>query len=222
MSDPWIIEHWPKATPFLAAYTTLFLGLFVYPRDPNIFWIWLQIPVYWMHQFEKHLCPGGIEAFVNVRVLGSSEGDWPLTPERIFWASVPLPWISFPLSAILADKYGAEFGLWMAYYSVFEGVAQVLASYAWWTVSPGLISSLLLTLPIGAVTIRTFHAAAPLSTHLHIIALEVAIMCHGAVLIWVLKFLRAEVMVGKKPKRRPSVNLVESEAKGSADQLVDV
>ena len=74
----WIEEHWPKSTIFLAVYSTILIFLFVLEIDFALFLIWIQLPVYWLHQFEEYVFPGGFLETFNKKVLGSNENEWPI------------------------------------------------------------------------------------------------------------------------------------------------
>jgi len=67
----WIIKSWPISTPFLAVYLTILLVLFVMKQNFALFLIWIQTPVYFLHQFEEYILPGGFITFFNTKVLGS-------------------------------------------------------------------------------------------------------------------------------------------------------
>ena len=47
-------------TPFLLV---VLLYLYLLEDDPLLFLLWLQTPVYWLHQFEKYVYPGGFARF---------------------------------------------------------------------------------------------------------------------------------------------------------------
>ena len=66
----WLEEQWPKSTIFLALYGALFLFLFAADEGVALLLLWLQLPVYWLHQFEEYVYPGGFIAVFNTRMLG--------------------------------------------------------------------------------------------------------------------------------------------------------
>ena len=80
----WLYENWAKICVFIAFYVFLLLFL----SRPNInkilFLIWLQVPIYLLHQFEEHAIPGGFKDFVNKKVFKILDGDYPLNDMSIF------------------------------------------------------------------------------------------------------------------------------------------
>ena len=81
----WLIENWNESTIFLAIYVLIMLICFVMKENFPLFLIWLQIPVYFLHQFEEYILPGGFMDFFNIKVLGSDKSDFPLNKKESFW-----------------------------------------------------------------------------------------------------------------------------------------
>ena len=86
----WLKENWPKSTIFLAVYSTIFIFLFVLEKDIALFLIWIQLPIYWLHQFEEFVFPGGFMETFNRQILGSDEREWPLSRKEVFWINIPI------------------------------------------------------------------------------------------------------------------------------------
>ena len=107
----WIEEHWPKSTIFLAVYSTILIFLFVLETDIALFLIWIQLPVYWLHQFEEYVFPGGFIETFNRQILGSNEKEWPMSKKASFWINIPIIYIAFPLSAIMAGTVDISIGI---------------------------------------------------------------------------------------------------------------
>jgi hypothetical protein len=74
----WLYENWMKATIFLAVYSFILLWLYVKEQNYALFLIWLQTPIYWTHEFEEYVYPGGFLDFFNRNMMGSIRGDKPL------------------------------------------------------------------------------------------------------------------------------------------------
>ena len=121
----WIEEHWPKSTIFLAVYSTILIFLFVLKIDIALFLIWIQLPVYWLHQFEEYVFPGGFIETFNRQILGSNEKEWPMSKRASFWINIPIIYIAFPLSAIMAGTIDISIGIWTAYFSILNATSHV-------------------------------------------------------------------------------------------------
>jgi hypothetical protein len=101
----WLHTHWQCGTPFLAVYTIFFLLLFVYPQGTPVFWIWICLPVYFVHQCEEYLWPGGFMATLTHRFSKrhGSDPDIPILSAReACWINVGIIWVLFPASAVAA------------------------------------------------------------------------------------------------------------------------
>ncbi len=192
----WLADHWPKATLFLAIYTFVFLYLYLYEDNFLLFLIWLQTPVYWLHQFEEYIYPGGFAQFFNRNLLGSSRDDWPVTKMFSLWINIPIIFIAFPLSAILAGIYGLGLGIWTAYFSIVNALSHI-GMFLRFGYNPGFVVSLLLNIPIGIYTVYTFLNLGAITPTAHIAGAVIALLVQGGIMVWGLGVLRKRVQKEK-------------------------
>lgn len=189
----WLEENWPKSTLFLAIYVTIVLLLFVSRQNFALFLIWIHTPIYFLHQFEEYIYPGGFLAFFNTEALGSKKKDFPLTKTAALWINIPIIFIGFPLSAILAGQIDISLGIWVAYFSIINALSHVgmffLKGY-----NPGFVVSLFLNIPAGVYTIYYFVTHQVISVNMHIVGFIVAFVIHGIVMVYGLKYLKAKVV----------------------------
>lgn len=188
----WLEENWTKSTLFLALYLTIILVLFVSDKDFALFLIWIQTPVYFLHQFEEYIYPGGFMEFFNTKALGSKKKDFPLTKKESFWINIPIIFIGFPLSAILAGQIDISIGIWTAYFSIINALLH-LALFFRKGYNPGFIVSLFLNIPVGFYTIYYFASHHLISLNMHIMGFVMAIFIQGILMIYGLKFLKTKV-----------------------------
>lgn len=152
----WLNTHWQCGTPFLAVYTIFFLLLFVYPQGTPVFWIWICLPVYFVHQCEEYLWPGGFMATLTHRFSKrhGSDPDIPILSAReACWINVGIIWVLFPASAVAAMTVEPVWGLWVPCFTVLNGLSHVIAGIQDHTYNPGLAASLVLNIPIGTAAI---------------------------------------------------------------------
>ncbi|MCP5097414.1 MAG: HXXEE domain-containing protein [Chloroflexi bacterium] len=188
----WLVEHWPKATIFLAIYTFVLLYLYLFEENQFLFLLWVQTPVYWLHQFEEYVYPGGFATFFNQKLLGSGKNEWPVTKTFSFWINIPIIFVAFPLSTILAGSYGFEWGIWIAYFSILNALSHV-GMFFRFGYNPGFVVSLLLNIPIGVYTLYTFFSDDVLTTAAHIMGVVIAFLIQGGLMIWGLVVLKGRV-----------------------------
>ena len=183
----WLADHWPKATIFLALYSFIFLYLYLLEDDFLLFLIWLQTSVYWLHQFEEYVFPGGFAVFFNRRLLRSERDDWPVTKMFSLWINIPIIFIAFPLSAVLAGIFGLGWGIWTAYFSILNALSHVIM-FPRFGYNPGFVVSLLLNIPVGIFTVYTFLARDAISPAAHLVGLVIAILVQGGLWFGGLEF----------------------------------
>jgi hypothetical protein len=180
----WLERYWPMSTVFLAVYVTMLLALFVLRTDFPLFLIWAQLPVYFLHQFEEYVFPGGFKEFFNTKVLGSPVAAEPLNARVSVWINVPIVYVAFPISAVLATTVALPFGLWMAYFSIINALSHVVM-FAKLGYNPGFIVSLLLNIPVGIYTIVYLSTHGLVSPMVQVVsagiglAVQVALMIYG-------------------------------------------
>lgn len=162
----WYIENWSKTTLTSAVFVTIHLALFVMRQNFALFLIWIQLPVYFLHEFEEYILPGGFLAFFNTKILGSRDPAMPLDEVSSFWINVPIVFIAFPVSAILATAFGLGFGIWLAYFSIANSFSHVVMFFMY-RYNPGFWVSLLVNIPVGVFTIGYFaaHGLVPVGAH---------------------------------------------------------
>ena len=181
----WLYENWMKATPFLAFYT--FVLVFLYVKDVNypLYLIWLQGIIYWVHEFEEYILPGGFLAFFNRHMMRSNQDEYPLTKIGSFWINIPLVYIAMPFSALLAHFFGLEWGLWTAYFSFLNAFAHAIMFFIFGRkYNPGLIISIFLNIPFAIYMVWYFFDNNLVTTQGNIISIIVAIIAQASMMIY--------------------------------------
>lgn len=186
----WLYENWMKATPFLAFYT--FILVFLYVKDVNypLYLIWLQGIIYWVHEFEEYIFPGGFLEFFNKNPLGSNQAEYPLTKIGSFWINIPLVYIAMPFSALLAHFFGLEWGLWTAYFSFLNAFAHVIMFFIFGRkYNPGLVISILLNIPVAIYMSWYFWSNNLITVQTNVISIIVAVLAQASMMIYGFAYL---------------------------------
>ena len=191
----WLYDHWMKATPFLAFYSFIFISLYV--NDKNLYFIWLQTIIYWIHEFEEYIFPGGFLDFFNKHMMGSDGGEFPLSKVGSFWINIPLVYISMPFAAVLAHFFGIEYGLWAAYFSILNASSHVVMFFIFgFKYNPGLVASIFLNIPFG---IYAIYLIGPfLSLKANILSIIFGIIAQISMMIYGFGFLKPLVKKTEK------------------------
>ena len=181
----WLYDNWMKATPFLAVYS--FILLYLYVKDTNfpLYLIWLQCIIYWVHEFEEYILPGGFLKFFNHHMMKSGEDKYPLTEVGSFWINIPLVYFAMPFSALIAHFFGIKFGLWTAYFSFLNAFAHIVMFFMFGRkYNPGVVVSVLLNIPFAIYTIYYFLANHLVSNTTNILSIIVGILAQASMMIY--------------------------------------
>lgn len=199
----WLYQNWMKATPFLALYGFIFIFLYVKDVNYPLYLIWLQTVVYWFHEFEEYILPGGFLKYFNHHMMRSVKGDYPLTTAGSFWINIPLIYIAMPLSAIFAHYFGIKWGLWCAYFSCFNALAHVVMFFKFnRKYNPGLVVSVLFNIPLGVYTVWYFISNNLVSTNANIISIIVGILAQASMMIYGFCYLVPEMKKKQLKQKR--------------------
>ena len=168
------------------------LFLFLFDTDFPLFLIWIQFVVYLFHQFEEYILPGGFVKFFNNKMLESNKYNYPLDDVASFWINIPIIFMAYPLSAILAGQVDISIGIWTAYFSIINALSHV-GIYFKHRYNPGFFVSLFLNIPVGIYTIHYFNAQNLISINEQLIGLAIGLLIQAAVMIYGFKVLKPKV-----------------------------
>ncbi len=132
-------------------------------------------------------------SFFNTKMLGSGKENFPLEEKASFWINIPIIFVAFPISAILAGQFDLSFGIWTAYFSIINAASHV-GMFFKHRYNPGFWVSLIINIPVGIFTVYyfTLHQIIPVSAH--IIGLLIALAVQGTVMNNGLKVLQPRVL----------------------------
>src|SRR5436309_3508105 len=130
----WLVQQWqwPAAS--------LFAGYLLLPLAPLWFSaaglalgvVYLQLPVYMLHQWEEHT-GDRFRAYVNQHLAGGREA---LTPSTTFWINSLGVWAVDLLALYLASFVQLSLGLIAVYLPLVNALAHVAAAIAWRQYNP--------------------------------------------------------------------------------------
>ncbi len=143
----------------------------------------LALPAYMLHQFEEH-DGDRFRRFVN-RVLG--HGREVLTVSAVFWINLLGVWVLLAACLWLVHLAGAGWAALAGWLLVVNALLHVGQGIALRRYNPGLLTAVLLFLPLGALTLA---AAWPVGTGLLFwLSLAIAVALHLAIVAHVRRAL---------------------------------
>jgi hypothetical protein len=142
-------NNWSHAGILIAIYVTLVLLCIAHYLDLFTLLVWLQFPVYLVHEFEEHTYPGGFKKFVNRSIFHVYDKDIPLTDERVFWINILAVWVMFPLTAVATQFIHPVLGLLTPCFSLMNASLHIISGVINRSYNPGLLTSIFLNYPLG-------------------------------------------------------------------------
>jgi hypothetical protein len=172
----WLYNNWAKLSGLLAIIVTVLIYIFINPSNLLLFLIWMQLPIYLLHQFEEHNW-NGFKNYVNRNVFKVKEDDFPLNDKIIFWVNIPIVWILIPIFSGLSHL-NIMFGLWIPYFAVFNSLTHVIVSVRNREYNPGLLVSLILGIPVGIYALIIFYSYIQVPVLISALSIFFAILLH--------------------------------------------
>jgi len=175
----WLVGKWQW--PYAALFTAGFLAVlapfvFRYAGLP-LGLVYLQIPIYMLHQYEEH-ADDRFRLWVN-NMLGHGEV---LTPIATFWINSLLVWVLDLVALYLACFVDLSLGLIAIYLPMLNAIGHIVPAIVKRQYNPGLITSLTVFLPVGLLSTYVVSRAAGCDLQDHLLALGVAIAVHGTII----------------------------------------
>jgi hypothetical protein len=170
--------QWPYASLFAAAFLTA-LAPFVFRTDGMpLGLIYLQLPIYMLHQYEEH-AGDRFRQWAN-NILG--HGQEVLTPTATFWINSLLVWGLDIAALYLACFVKLSLGLIAIYLPMLNAWGHIIPALVKKEYNPGLITSATLFLPAGIFSTYLVSQAAGSVWQDHLLALGVAVAVHGTII----------------------------------------
>jgi hypothetical protein len=190
-----LIKHWPKIGTVLALILTPILLYYRSEMGLPLFLIWMQVPIYLLHQTEEYLIPGGFIEHFNRVLTGKATREGPLDESRAFWVNVLLVWVIFPIVAAFATYLGnLSIGIYLLYFSVANGLMHVINGIRFAAYNPGFVISLFLNVIIGLYGIMVLQGTGTIWWPNHIISAIVAILIN----VWLIVSMKLKMKALQK------------------------
>ena len=143
--------------------------------------VYLQMPIYMLHQLEEH----DADRFQHVVNEMIGHGQDVLPREAIFVINIGV-WMLNLVSFALAAHAGIGWGLLGAYAMAVNAVAHIGQAARLRRYNPGLVTAIILFLPLGLGGVWAIAATEEATWLQHIVGLAVAFIIHAGILAYVL------------------------------------
>lgn len=179
----WLASRWVAAAGFMAAALLAILPLLHAAYALPLVLIFLHSPGYMLHQVEEHT-GDRFRTFVNQRIFGGRNA---LSVAAVLVINIPVVWGLNLAALYAAHLWGAGFGLVAPYAMLLNGVTHIGAAAHFRSYNPGLVTSLVVFLPLSLWTI---FAIGPVGAGFHFAALGLAVVLHVLIIATVLLRVR--------------------------------
>lgn len=177
----WFIQSWSRVGIPLGIVLLLLSPFLLKGIGVILFLVFLQLPVYMFHQYEEH-AHGRFRDFINQMIGG---GKLILSDTAIFWINILLVWVLDLCILYIAVYWNNSLGLIAAYLTLVNGLSHIIVALVQRRYNPGLWTSIVLFLPLGAASIVILTMATQTAILYQVVGLVSAILVHGIILIYI-------------------------------------
>ncbi len=179
--DPlrWLVAEWqwPKSAVFAAAFLLALLPMVWSEGGFAAALVYLQLPVYMLHQLEEH-GHDRFRRFINERLAGGREA---LTPGLTFAINLLGVWALMLVSFALAYYVDPALGLIAVCLTGVNAVVHLAGAVVGREYNPGLLTAALLFVPLTVVSVAELSSSYELDAGVWALALGVAVAGHLAI-----------------------------------------
>lgn len=183
----YLYQHWADSCLILCIAVTILLWSFSSLMPRYLYLIWLQFPVYLLHQFEEHVYPGNFRAFVNKEIFHSQQINFPLSEAATFWINILAIWFLFPAGALLAQHVSPLFGVLLPVFGLFNATLHILFLIIKRRYNPGALVSIFLNYPTGIYTLYILNQYGFLTTLSVSYAFILTLITHAMLVLFVIR-----------------------------------
>ena len=188
----WLVNswQWPKAGLLCAVFLCGLLPLLLSSVGLALTRVFVQLPAYLIHQWEEH-ADDRFRVYFNARFGG---GEPLLTRPATFWINLLGVWLLDTIASYLAYLVAPIAGLCAGYLSVVNGLSHLGQAVRLREYNPGLVTALLLLIPLGCWCIAV--AGAHAGVGYHAIGAAVAVGLHVLIVLYCSQRMRILAAAG--------------------------
>jgi hypothetical protein len=190
-----IAANWQKALPALSAVgIAAWIALFRHdPTSERALFAGLLV-IYFVHQIEEHLWPGGFRQFTDAHVFHSGNDDWPVTIEGVALVNTAYVWLPIGLAVAFPQELRWVGFAWVGP-TLINGIIHIVSTIRLRIYNPGLVTAVVLFLPFTiAMLVLEVERGALSGADVGLIALYGVLLHLPVAALFVVPFLRRRRM----------------------------
>ncbi len=183
----WLVGkwQWPLAGLFAAGLLFAVTPVFGAVAGWAVTLVWLQLPLYMVHQFEEHY-HDRFRLYLNKNVAHCDA----LTPSGAFWINSLGVWGIDIAMLYIAMFINPAFALAAFYLPIVNALTHIREAVARREYNPGLCTSVCLFLPLGALSLWRVSIDSAATLHDQVLGLSIAIAIHLAIIVYIVARVR--------------------------------
>lgn len=186
MAKIWFFQNWMYAGFIAGLFLLAVLPLFAANWSPALVAVFLMLPAYMIHQLEEH-AGDRFRRFVNKHIARVPNA---LTTPAVVVVNVPLVWGVDLVAIYLARFVAVGWGLIAVYLILVNAMLHVAGAAVLRAYNPGLVTALVLFLPLGGWALVMVADAPGVTAAQHVVALALAVVLHAGLAVFVLRRAR--------------------------------
>ncbi len=182
----WLTEHWMRAGIVMATLLLAITPVLMLEMRWMTVLVYLQLPVYMIHQYEEH----ANAAFQRWTTNHMGNGIQVLSDRDILWINIGLVWALDVVWLLLSVLVNPAWGLVAAAMPVVNGLGHIVFAIKDRAYNPGLWTSLFLFMPFGLYALLTIGNTIKADTSIYALSIFGAVLTHLPIVLFVQAQLR--------------------------------
>ncbi|GGB39184.1 hypothetical protein GCM10011316_09020 [Roseibium aquae] len=176
-----LVNDWLSGGTITLVFLLLLAPFFWGAVSAAVWTVYLMLPVYMVHQLEEH-AGDRFRSFVNNRI---GKGRQVLTPFATMVINVVGVWMLLLAVLYLAAWVDPDLGLIGSYLLIVNAITHIAVAVALRCYNPGLITAVVLFLPVGVWSLGVFTAVSNSPVTAHLTGLAAALLLHAVIVMHV-------------------------------------
>jgi uncharacterized protein with HXXEE motif len=180
MRSDWFLHNWMYAGFLAGLFLLAIAPIFAAAIGLPLLLVYLQLPVYMLHQLEEHY-DDRFRTFVNDLLAGGREV---LSTPAVVVINVVGVWAVILIALYLSRFVGLGLGLIAIYLTLVNALVHIVQAAVQRRYNPGLATAVVLFLPVGIWGLMVVSATPGVTTTDHVVGLAGAILINVAIIAY--------------------------------------
>jgi hypothetical protein len=181
MRSDWFLHNWMYAGFLAGLFLLAIAPVFAAAVGLPLLLVYLQLPVYMLHQLEEHY-DDRFRKYVNDLVAGGREA---LSTPAVVVINVVGVWVVILIVLYLARFVGLGLGLIAIYLTLVNALVHIVQAAVQRRYNPGLVTAVVLFLPVGIWGLMVVSATPGVTTTDHLVGFAVAILINATLVAYI-------------------------------------